>query len=76
MYLSCNEQRSNCAGKTGKMTKEIPFQGKHRELVNLANLFAQVVNSLILKIQDNAIFAANFSIISLKLNMSARQFCI
>ena len=52
----------------GKMTKIIPCQGKHREFGNFAKtqgiLFAQVVNSLILKVKDIAIFAAKISIFS------------
>ena len=52
-------------GKTGTMTKKIPCQGKHREFGNFAktqgNLFGQVVNSLILKVKDIAIFAAKIS---------------
>ena len=52
--------------KTGKMTKKNPCQGKHREFGNFAktqgSLFAQVVNSLILKVKDTAIFAAKISI--------------
>ena len=49
-------------GKSGKMAKRIPCQGKHREFGNFAKtqgiLFAQVVSSLILKIKDIALFAA------------------
>ena len=51
------------------MAKKIPCQGKHREFENLENLaktpgilFAQAVNSLILKVKDTAIFAAKISI--------------
>ena len=44
-----------------KMAKEILCLGKHREFENVAKtqeiLFAQVVNSLILKVKDIAIFA-------------------
>ena len=43
------------------MTQKNPCQGKHREFGNFAKTqgiwFAQVVNSLILKIMDIAIFA-------------------
>ena len=35
--------------------------------------FAQVVNSLILKIQDMGKFTHNFQILSLKLNVSAQS---
>ena len=41
-------QGTHCTGKTGKMTKTIPCQGKHREFGNFAKTqgiwFAQVVN--------------------------------
>ena len=47
-------QGTHCTGKTGKMAKKYPSQGKHREFGNFAKTqgiwFAQVVNSLILKI--------------------------
>ena len=53
---------------TGKMAKKIPCQGKHREFGNFAKTqgiwFAQVVNSLILKVKkyfsiccENSIFS-------------------
>ena len=46
--------------------KKNPCQGKHREFGNFAKtqgiLFAQVVNSLILKVKDTAIFAVKISI--------------
>ena len=41
-----SEQGTHCTGKTGKIAKKNPCQGKHREY-----LFAQVVNSLILKVK-------------------------
>ena len=48
------------------MAKRNPCQGKHREFGNFAKtqgiLFAQVVNYLILKVKDTAIFAAKSSI--------------
>ena len=51
-------------GKQGKWPKN-PCQGKHREFGNFAKtqgiLFAQVVNSLILKVKDILVFAANIS---------------
>ena len=52
-----------CTGKTGKMAKQNPCQGKHREFGNFAKtqgiLFDQVINSLIFqKVKDIAIFAA------------------
>ena len=47
-------QGTHATGKTGKMAKIIPCQGKHREFGNFAKTqgiwFAQVVHSLILKI--------------------------
>ena len=43
-------------GKTGKMAKKNPCQGKHRDFGTFAKTqgiwFAQVVNSLILKVKD------------------------
>ena len=55
---------THATGKTGKMAKKNPCQGKHREFGNFAKTqgiwFAQVVNSLILKVKDVLIFAANF----------------
>ena len=52
--------------ETGKMAKKNPCQGKHREFGKFCQntgktqgiLFAQVVNSLILKVKDISIFAA------------------
>ena len=59
-------QGTHCTGKTGKVTKEIPCRGKHREIGNFAKtqgiLFAQVVHSLIIKVKDILIFAAKISI--------------
>ena len=50
------------------MAKKNPCQGKHREFGNFAKTqgiwFAQVVNSLILKVKDTAIFATKISIFS------------
>ena len=57
------------------MAKKNPCQGKHRELGNFAKtreiLFAQVVDSLILKVKNNAIFAAKISPKNCKPVMSA-----
>ena len=54
------------------MTKKNPCQRKHREFGNFAKtqgiLFGQVVNSLILKVKDIAIFAAKISIFFPKLD--------
>ena len=51
---------ANTTGKTGKMAQTTPCQEKNREFGNSAKtqeiLFAQVVNFLILKIHDIAIF--------------------
>ena len=47
------------------MEKKIPCQGKHREFGNFAKTqgiwFAQVINSLILKVKDLSIFAVKIS---------------
>ena len=50
-------QSTHCTGKTGKMAKKKSCNGKHREFGNVVKtnvktqgiLFAQVINSLILK---------------------------
>ena len=53
-WSSVKEQGTHCTGKTGKIAKKNPCQGKHREFENFAKtqgiLFAQVVNSLIQKV--------------------------
>ena len=36
MKWLCQLQGTHCTGKTGKMAKEIPCQGKHREFGNFA----------------------------------------
>ena len=55
-------QGTHCTRNTGKMVQKIPCWGKHREFGNFAKTqgiwFAQVVNSLILKVKDISIFAA------------------
>ena len=55
----------HCTEKTGKMAPKNPSQGKYREFGNFAKtkgiLFTQVVNSLILKVNDIAIFAVSIS---------------
>ena len=65
-------QGTHCTGKTGKMAKEILCQGKHREFGNFAKTqgirFAQVVNSLILKVKYISIFATIISKFILKLD--------
>ena len=62
------------------MVKKIPGQGKHREFGNFAKTqgicFAQIVNSLILKVKDIFIFAAKIPPFFLKLDMSTNQFCV
>ena len=73
-------QGIHCTGKTGKMAKEIPRQGKHREFGNIAKTrgiwFAQVVNSLILKVKYISIFAAKISIFFLSWISLLSQFCV
>ena len=58
-------QGTHCTGKTGEMAKNNPCQVKHREIGNFAKThgiwFAQVVNSLILKVKDISIFATKIS---------------
>ena len=62
------------------MAEKIPCQGKHREFGNFAKtqgiLFAQVVNSLILKVKDIAIFAAKISIFFQSWIGLPTQFCV
>ena len=73
-------QGTHGTGKTGKMAQQIPCQGKHREFGNFAKtqgiLFAQVVNSLILKVKDIFIFGTK--ILNLKKNWISlpSQFCV
>ena len=59
------------------MVKEIPCQGKHREFRNFGKTqgisFAQVVNSLILKVKDISMFAAKISKFVMKLDKSAKS---
>ena len=61
-------QGTHATGKTGKMAKENPCQGKYREFENFAKTqgiwFAQVVISLILKVKDISVFAVKISIFS------------
>ena len=64
-------------GKTGKMAQQIPCQGKHREFGNFAKTqgiwFAQVVNSLTLRLKDISIFAAKISIFFANTDKSAKS---
>ena len=57
--------------------QKIPVRGKHKEFGNfvktLGILFPQVVNSLMLKIKDIAIFAAKFPYFFQKLDRSAKS---
>ena len=59
-----HRQGTHCTGKTGKMAPKKYCQGKHREFGNFAKTqgiwFAQVVNSLILRVKDISIFATFF----------------
>ena len=66
-------QGTHCTGKTGKMAKKNPCQGKHREFWKFCQntgktqgiwFVTQVVNSLILKVKDISVFAAKISIFS------------
>ena len=63
---------AHATGKTGKMAENIPCQGKHRVFGNFAKTqgiwYAQVVISLILKVNDVSIFAAKISIFSEELD--------
>ena len=70
-------QGTHGTGKTGKMAKKNPCQGKHREFGNFVKtqgiLLAQVVNVLILKVNDIAIVAPKKSIFFQKLDRSAKS---
>ena len=70
-------QGTHGTGKTGKMPKKNPCQGKHREFGNFVKtqgiLLAQVVNTLILKVKDIAIVAAKKSFFFQKLDRSAKS---
>ena len=63
-------------GKQGKWQNKFR-QGKHREFGNFVKtqgiLFAQVVNSLMPKVKYIAIFAVKISILSQKLDRSAKS---
>ena len=54
-HTFCTLQGTHCTGKTGKMAKKNPCQGKHREFGNFAKTqgiwFSQIENSLILKVK-------------------------
>ena len=67
-------------GKTGKMAKIIPCQGKHREFGNFAKtqeiLFAQVVNSLVLKVKGIVIIALKSPISFRGWICLPSQFCV
>ena len=79
-----NGQGTHCTGKTGKMAKQIPRQGKHREFGNFGKTkgfwFGQVANFLILKVEDISKFASKISPKKLKLDKTAKSvlcmFCV
>ena len=64
-------------GKQGKWQKKIPCQGKHREFRNFAKTqgiwFAQVVSSLIPKLNDISKFAVKITQKVSKLDKSAKS---
>ena len=61
IFNMCINRVPTAQGKQGKLPKKFR-QGKHREFGNVVKtqvvFFAQVVNALILKVKDIAIFAA------------------
>ena len=73
-------QGTYCTGKTGKMAKKIPCQGKHKEFGNFAKTqgicFSQVVAFLIVKSKDISKFAAKISNFFLSLISLPSQFCV
>ena len=80
IFRTLIQQGTHGTGKTGKMAKRIPCQGKHREFGNVVKtqgkhrefclntgktqgiLSALVLNALILKVKDIAIYAAKQSL--------------
>ena len=74
VYTPHRKHYSSITGKTGKMVKKNPCLGKHREFGNVVKTpkisFAQVVNSLILKVHDITIFGGMWQTIF------AAKFCI
>ena len=64
-------------GKQGEMANKNPCPGKPREFGNFAKgqgiWFAQVVNTLIVKVNDISIFATKISQTFLKLIKSAKS---
>ena len=74
-------QGTHCKGKTGEMAKQNLCQGKHREFGNVAKTqgiwFAQVVNSLIIKVKGVSIIAVKIpKIIFLGWISLPSQFCV
>ena len=73
--IPCQLKLRAGSGKTGKMARRIPCRGKRKEFGNFAKTqgiwFAQVVNSLIVKIKDTVIFAAKIAIPPPKVDRSA-----
>ena len=57
-------QGPHCIGEQRKLPPKNPYQGIWKYCQNTVNLYAQVVNSMILNIHDIAIFAAEFSNLS------------
>ena len=70
-------QGTHCTQKTGKMTPKKSLSEKTLEisevLPNHGIWFAQVVNTLILKVTDFSIFASKISKFLLKLDKSAKS---
>ena len=61
-------QGTHCRGKTGKMEGKKSLSGKTQGI-----WFAQLVNSLILKVKDILVFASKISKFCLKLDKSAKS---
>ena len=70
-------QGTHGTGKTGKMAEKIPCQGKHREFGSFVKTqgicLDKVVNALILKVKDIAIFAAKKTFFYQKLERSVKS---
>ena len=78
---ACFWQGTHCTGKTGKMAKTKSLSGKTQGIWKFCQntgktqgiWFAQVVNSLILKVKDILKFAVKITKIFLKLDKSAKS---
>ena len=67
-------QKVPCQGKHKEFGNLVKTQGKHREFCQTQGIFfVQVVNALIIKVKEIAIFAAKNYFFSQKLDRSAKS---